>query len=136
MNPSTQDILAAVDSLPQDSVLVLPNNGNVLLVAAQARDLSSKAVTVVPTRTVPQGMSALVAYSADADLETNAAAMEAAAGEVRTGEVTVAVRDAELDGLTVRAGEALGLLDGTAALAGPDRDDVALGAVQHSPAAA
>ncbi len=126
MNPSTQELLAAVDALPQGAVLVLPNNGNVLLAAGQAAELSAKAVQVVPARTAPQGIAALLAYTPDADLETNGAAMAEAAAGVHTGEVTLAVRDAQVDGLAVRAGQALGLLDDRAVLAGDDRDAVAL----------
>ena len=126
MNPSTAELLAAIDGLPQDEVLLLPNNSNVLLTAGQARDLSRKTVRLVPARTVPQGISALIAYSAEADLEPNATAMEEAAAAVRTGEVTVAVRDAQLDGLVVHSGEALGLLDDEAVTVGPTCDGVAL----------
>ncbi len=126
MNPSTAELLAAIDVLPQDEVLLLPNNSNVLLTAGQARDLSRKTVRLVPARTVPQGIAALIAYSAGAGLEPNATAMEEATTAVRTGEVTVAVRDAQLDGLTVHSGEALGLLDDEAVMVGPTCDGVAL----------
>jgi len=126
MNPSTQELLGAIEGLPQDEVLLLPNNGNVLLAAGQARDLARKRVTIVPTRSAPQGMAALVAYLPDADLEANAASMEAAMADARAGEVTVAVRDARLDGLDVRAGDVLGLLDERAVLVGTDRVEVAL----------
>jgi len=126
MNPSTAELLAAIDGLPQDEVLLLPNNSNVLLTAGQARDLSRKTVRLVPARTVPQGIAALIAYSAGAGLERNATAMEEAATAVRTGEVTVAVRDAQLDGLAVHSGEALGLLDDEAVTVGPAGDGVAL----------
>jgi len=126
MNPSTQELLDAIEGLPQDEVLLLPNNGNVLLAAGQARDLARKRVTIVPTRSAPQGMAALVAYLPDADLEANAASMEAAMAGARAGEVTVAVRDARLDGLDVRVGDVLGLLDDRAVLVGTDRAEVAL----------
>jgi DAK2 domain fusion protein YloV len=126
MNPSTEELLTAIDTLPQHDVLLLPNNDNVLAAAAQARALSRKAVTIVPTRTVPQGTAALVAYSPDRDAASNAAAMEEAAAGVRTAEITVAVRDAQLEGLAVRAGEVLGVLDGRPVCAGTDRDAVAL----------
>lgn len=131
MNPSTAEILDAIDALPQDAVLVLPNNGNVMLVAGQARELSRKAVRVIPARTVPQGMAALVAYLPDADTETNAAAMAEAADGAHTGEVTIAVRDATLDGIAVHAGDALGLLDGEAVSADPDRTTVALAVIER-----
>ncbi len=126
MNPSIQELLSAIDALPQEDVALLPNNGNVLLAAEQARGLARKRVEIVPARTVPQGMAALVVYSHEADLAANVAAMTEAMAAVRTGEVTVAVRDATLDGLSVRAGEALGLLDDAAAVVGPERDAVTL----------
>ena len=126
MNPSTQELLAAIDELPQQNVILLPNNSNVRLAAEQACGLTRKRVTIVPARTIPQGMAALVVYSADADLATNVATMTAAMSTVRTGEVTVAVRDAQLDGLSVRSGHALGLLDDEAVVVGAERDAVAL----------
>ncbi len=135
MNPSTEELLAALDSLPQDAAVVLPNNGNVVLVAQQARDHAAKEVAVVPSRTVPQGIAALLAYVPTATLEENAAAMEEAAAAVHTGEVTVAVRDAQLDGLAVRAGEVLGLLDGRAVASGSDREAVTLELIEQMRAA-
>jgi len=126
MNPSTQELLAAIDELPQQNVILLPNNSNVRLAAEQACGLTRKRVTIVPARTIPQGMAALVVYSADADLATNVATMTAAMATVRTGEVTVAVRDAQLDGLSVRSGHALGLLDDEAVVVEAERDAVAL----------
>jgi uncharacterized protein len=131
MNPSTEELLTAIDALPQHDVLLLPNNDNVLAVATQARDLSRKAVTIVPTRTVPQGTAALLAYSLDGDATSNATAMEEAAAGVCTGEITVAVRDAQMEELAVRAGEVLGLLDGRPVRVGKDRDAVALELMEH-----
>jgi DAK2 domain fusion protein YloV len=135
MNPSTEELLAAVVSLPQDTAVVLPNNGNVVLVAQQARDHAPKKVAVVPSRTVPQGIAALLAYIPTATLEENATAMEDAAASVHTGEITVAVRDAQLDGLAVRAGEVLGLLDGRAVASGSDREAVTLELIERMRAA-
>jgi len=135
MNPSTRELLAAIDALPQQDVVLLPNNGNVLLAAGQARGLTRKRVEIVPARTVPQGMAALVVYSPETGLAANAAAMTEAMTTVRTGEVTIAVRDAQLDGLSVRAGEALGLLDDAAVVVGPERDAVALDLMERMGAA-
>ena len=126
MNPSTQELLAAIDELPQQNVILLPNNSNVRLAAEQACGLTRKRVTIMPARTIPQGMAALVAYAADADRATNVVTMTEAMSTVRTGEVTVAVRDAQLDGLSVRSGQALGLLDDEAVVVGVERDAVAL----------
>jgi len=111
MNPSTAQILAAVDSVAADSVIVLPNNKNIVAVAQQVDGLTSRAVAVIPTHAVVAALAALVVYDPDADLETNRDAMTAAAARVRTGEVTQAVRDgAGRDG-PIRAGDWLALTE-------------------------
>ncbi|HIE38537.1 MAG TPA: DAK2 domain-containing protein, partial [Anaerolineae bacterium] len=112
MNPSTEEILRAVESVPNNRVVVLPNNKNIILAAEQARDLSEKRVVVVPTRTIPQGVAALLALNYQADLEENAEVMAQAAQEVETGEVTTATRDATLTGVTVRQGQVIGIHNG------------------------
>ena len=112
MNPSTAQIVEAIEALPADKVIVLPNNKNILLAAQQAAEVSQKDVVVVPTRSIPQGVSALLALDQEATLEENAEAMMEAAQEVITGEVTWATRDVALNGIKVREGDAIGLLDG------------------------
>ncbi|MEJ5311705.1 MAG: DAK2 domain-containing protein [Anaerolineae bacterium] len=112
MNPSTAQILAAIDASLSDSVIILPNNKNILLAAQQAAEVSNKHVAVVPTRSIPQGVSALLALDQQATLDGNVAAMLRAAKEVVTGEVTWATRDVALNGIDVREGDAIGLLDG------------------------
>lgn len=112
MNPSTAQIVEAIEALPTDKVIVLPNNKNILLAAQQAAEVSQKDVVVVPTRSIPQGISALLALDQEASLEENAEAMMEAAQEVITGEVTWATRDVALNGVKVREGDAVGLLDG------------------------
>lgn len=112
MNPSTAQILAAIDQSLSDSVVILPNNKNILLAAQQAAEVSQKQVAVVPTRSIPQGVSALLALDQQATLDGNVAAMLRAAKEVVTGEVTWATRDVALNGIDVREGDAIGLLDG------------------------
>ena len=109
MNPSTAEILAAVESAPGKEVVVLPNNKNVVAVAEQAATASSRPVRVVPTKGVTEAFAALLAYDADADAETNERSMAAAAGAVVTGEVTRAVRGAATPAGQVRAGDWLGL---------------------------
>ncbi|MEW6541693.1 MAG: DAK2 domain-containing protein [Bacillota bacterium] len=111
MNPSTEEILRAVERVPADRVLILPNNSNIILAAQQAQALSKKEVRVVPSRTVPQGLAAMLSFALDADLETNASRMEAALGNVLTGEVTQAVRDAAMDGQEIAAGGWLGIAE-------------------------
>ena len=113
MNPSTQDILAAVESVPSNDVLVLPNNGNVVMTAQQASELTHKRVRVVPSRSLPQGIAALFAFDFSADLEANANAMSHALNSVQTIEVTRAVRASEVDGLKVAEGDVIGLLNDT-----------------------
>jgi fatty acid kinase len=111
MNPSTQDILAAVESVPSNEVLVLPNNGNVIMTAQQVAELTRKRVRVVPTRSLPQGIAALFAFDFSADLEANANAMSHALKQVQTIEVTRAVRASEVDGLKIAENDVIGLLN-------------------------
>ena len=125
MNPSTADILAAIESCPATEVLVLPNNSNVILSAEQAAKLSEKPVRVIPSRSVPAGLAAIVRYLPSLDAAENEAAMLDALEQVTTGEVTVASRDVELDGVDVRKGEWLGLADGAAVASSGDFDEVA-----------
>ncbi|MCX6023669.1 MAG: DAK2 domain-containing protein, partial [Chloroflexi bacterium] len=113
MNPSAAELIAAAEATGAETVIVLPNNANILLAARQAAELWPRRLLVVPTRSVPQGMAALMAAPPDpsADPDDVAAMMTAAAQEVRTLELTWAVRAATVDGLAVRAGQALALLD-------------------------
>jgi DAK2 domain fusion protein YloV len=124
MNPSTEDLLAAIARLPQQDVIVLPNNGNVVMAARQAAGLSDKHVEVLPTRTVPQGLAALLSFSYQAGVADNLRAMTAAMQQIQTAEVTTAVRDALVDQVAVRAGQTIGLLDGDIITAGDQRDAV------------
>jgi DAK2 domain fusion protein YloV len=124
MNPSAQQLLDAIQGLPCNQVIVLPNNGNVVLTARQAAALSGKDVRIVPTETVPQGIAALVAFNYEGALDTNVVAMEQAAAAIRTAEVTWAVRDARLNGLQVKEGQVIGLLNGVLEVAGEDEQEV------------
>ncbi len=126
MNPSTQELLDAINSAPADAVIVLPNNGNVVLTARQAAEMASKQVRVVPTKSIPQGIAALSAFTFTADLDTNAAEMTEVASGVRTGEVTRAVRDATIGGVAVKTGAVIGLLDDVLTVSGDDSATVAL----------
>ncbi len=105
MNPSTQQILAAIDSCRRDEVIVLPNNKNVILTAEQAAQHSKKDVKVVPTESIPQGIAALLALNLESGLRENAAIMGEARHQVRTIEVTKAIRSAVIGGLSVRKGQ-------------------------------
>lgn len=126
MNPSTQDLLNAINKVAAEQALVLPNDKNVILAATQAKQLSSKQIEVIPTRTVPQGLAALLAFNYQSDLETNLKKMAAAAERIRTVEVTTATRSVRLNGLEVREGQGIGLIDGELAGAGDDKDALAL----------
>lgn len=112
MNPSTQDILAAFENLPTDKVIILPNNKNIIMAANQAKEVTVKNVQVVPTRTVPQGLAAMLSYIPGGDVEAIAEKMNKAMSGVKTGEITVATRSVEIDGVKVKEGQVIALLDG------------------------
>jgi DAK2 domain fusion protein YloV len=123
MNPSTQEILAALEALPTDKVIILPNNKNIRLCAEQAAEMTSKHARVVPTRSIPQGIAAILAFDPDAPLDSTVDSMHGAADAVRTLELTVATRSVEIDGVEVRQGQVIGLLDGKLVVAGEDLSD-------------
>jgi fatty acid kinase len=125
MNPSTADLVAAIESVGAPEVVVLPNNGNVIMSAEQAAEHAAKTVRVVPTRSLQAGLSALVAFDPAQPAEANSEAMAAAAEGVATGAVTVASRDVQLNGVSVRKGTWLGLADGRPVAGGETFDDVA-----------
>jgi hypothetical protein len=112
MNPSTQDILAAFENLPTDKVIILPNNKNLVMAANQAREVTVKDVAVVPSRTVPQGLAAMLALQPDGEVASVSEKMTKALSLVKTGEITVAVRNVEIDGVNVKEGQVIALLDG------------------------
>ena len=112
MNPSTQDILSSFENMPTDKVIILPNNKNIVMAANQAREVTVKSVQVVPTRTVPQGLAAMLSFDPGGDVAAVAEKMIRAMGNVKTGEITVATRSVEIDGVTVRDGQVIALLDG------------------------
>jgi hypothetical protein len=112
MNPSTQEILAAFEKLPTDNVIILPNNKNIVMAANQAKEVTVKHVYVVPSRTVPQGLSAMLALNPDGDAEAVAEKMSKSLALVTTGEITVATRSVEIDGVKVEEGQVIALLDG------------------------
>lgn len=132
MNPSTKDLLEAIDSLPTDQVVVLPNNSNVIMAAEQSRELSDKRVEVIGTLFVPQGVAALLSLNYQADLETNAEAMRRAIGDVQTVEVTLATRSATINGVEVSDGEVIGLHDGELAVSGETVENVARKALRQT----
>ena len=112
MNPSTQEILTAFENLPTDKIIVLPNNKNIILAANQAKEVTVKKVEVVPSKTAPQGLAAMLAHNPDGELASVAEKMTKALSEVATGEVTRATRTVEIDGVNVKEGEVISLADG------------------------
>ncbi len=130
MNPSTGDLVAAVDGLPCDEVILLPNNKNVVLAAREVGKLSSKQVHLVETHTVPQGIAAVIAFKADRPAGENAAAMKAAAGRVQTIEVTRAVRDTRSNGRRVKKGDVIALVNDRLDTAGSDYAEVVADALK------
>jgi hypothetical protein len=112
MNPATEDILAAVQSVPAKTVFVLPNNKNIIMAAEQAEKLADRRVIVLPTRTIPMGITAMLSFDPTATAEANTIAMMQAANQVSTGLITYAARDSEFDGKRIRKGEIMALENG------------------------
>ncbi|MCS7259707.1 MAG: DAK2 domain-containing protein [Anaerolineae bacterium] len=131
MNPSIQEILSAIEATRANKVLVLPNNGNVIAAAEQACRLSSKQALVVPTRSIPQGIAALLDFNYQANLETNQARMTRSAAKVRTIEITRAVRSSQANGMRVTRGDIIGLLDETLVASGTEMTAVTLQTLEH-----
>lgn len=130
MNPATEELLAVVDGVSADVVVVLPNNKNIVPVAEQLDALTLKTVTVVPTRSIQQGIAAMFGYDpTDSDLRSTTEDMAAAASSIVTGEITRAVRDANIDYGTIRKGDWLGIADGTIVVADADLETTLRGLV-------
>ena len=120
MNPSTEELLEAVDAVDARQVILLPNNSNVILSARQVIGLSSKEVFVVPTESMPQGIAALLGFNFEADFESNCEAMTEAATRIQTAEITTAIRTVRVGGVRVREGDFIGLVNGNLVIAGQD----------------
>jgi DAK2 domain fusion protein YloV len=123
MNPSTQDILKSFEDLPTDKVIILPNNKNIVMAANQAKEVTVKQVAVVPTRTIPQGLTAMLSLQPDGELDSVAEKMIKAAGTVKTGEITIATRSVEIDGVHCEVGQVISLLDGKLVAAANSLDE-------------
>lgn len=126
MNPSTEQFVRVIEQLPTDRILLLPNNSNVVMAAQQAAQLApaGKQIVVVPTKTVPQGIAAQLAFNATSSLESNSWAMDSAARHILTGEVTVATRDVEMNDVQVKQGRYIGLLDDELTASGETIEEV------------
>ena len=120
MNPATEDILAAVQSVPAGTVFVLPNNKNIIMAAEQAQKIADRKVVVLPTRTIPQGITAMLSFDPDADADANSIAMMEAAGRVSTGLVTFAARNSDFDGHKIKKGDIMAMENGKIVNIGTD----------------
>lgn len=121
MNPSTQDIATAVEQANAEKVLVLPNNKNIVMAAEQVNELVESEVHVVPTKTVPQGMSAMLALNLEATIDDNVTSMSEAMQHVKTGQLTYAVRDTQIDGREIQEGNFMGIIDGSISAVNRDK---------------
>ena len=130
MNPSTQEIIAAFENLPTDKVIILPNNKNIFMAAESAKDVTVKQVAVIPARTVPQGLSAMLRLVPDGDFDAVVADMTEAIEDVETGEITTATRSVEIDGVEVREGQIIALHNGKLVLATDTLEKACLGLLE------
>lgn len=124
MNPSTQDILNCINKLNAENIFIFPNNKNIIMAANQAAELTEKNIFVVPTKTIPQGITCITLFDTEAAVEENLSAMTEAMKNVATGQITYAVRDTEMDGKAIKEGDILGLLEGKINEVGNDIYDV------------
>lgn len=125
MNPSTEDIVTAIESVHAETVFILPNNSNIVMAAKQAATVSNREVVVIPTKTVPQGMSALLSLNEAASNEDNERAMLEAIDHVKSGQITFAVRDTQIDGIDIAKGDYMGLFNGKITLTAKNQLDAA-----------
>lgn len=131
MNPSTEDMLNAIAKVNAKTIYILPNNKNIVLAANQARDLTEdKEIVVVPTKNVPQGIAALIAFSPDGSSEENSEAMLEAAGLIKTGQITYAVRDTRIDNKEIHEGDIMGIGDAGMLAVGREREQVVLDTIK------
>jgi len=125
MNPSTQDFLEAIDKINSKHIFIMPNNKNIIMAANQAAEISDKDILVVPTTTIPQGIACATMFNCDSEVEENFNNLKNTIKEVKTGSVTYAVRDTEIDGIDIKEGNMLGLVEGKIKEVGEDKKDVA-----------
>ena len=124
MNPSIEDLLRAVDEVDAEEVFILPNNSNIILSATQVKQLSRRKIHVIPSKSIPQGISAMVAFNSQYDAKTNTERMLTAIESVQTGLVTYAVRDSNINGMSISNGDVLGILESEIEVAGKDATQV------------
>ncbi|GIO21926.1 DAK2 domain-containing protein [Oceanobacillus sp. J11TS1] len=125
MNPSTQDITDAVEKANAEKIIILPNNKNIQMAAEQAAEIAGDHVRVVPTKTIPQGISAMLAFHPEASLDDNKSSMEEAGKQVRSGQITYAVRDTQIDGIDIEKGHFMGIDEGKIVTTHKDKQQAA-----------
>lgn len=125
MNPSTQDMLDAVSKINAQHIFIMPNNKNIIMAANQAAEISEKDIHVIPTTTIPQGIACVTMFNPDSDVNGNVNELNDVIGAVKTGSVTYAVRDTEIDGINIKEGNMLGLVEGKIKEVGEDKKLVA-----------
>lgn len=126
MNPSTEDFIKAIEKVHARHIFILPNNSNIIMAASQAAEVSEgRDVRVLPTKSIPQGLSACISFNPEADPEENQSAMIDAVGHVKTGQVTYAIKDTTVDGREIKAGDYMGILDKDIRLTSSDKVDAA-----------
>ena len=130
MNPSTHEIINAFENLPTDKVIILPNNKNIIMAAEAAKDVTVKKVAVIPCRTVPQGLAAMLRLIPDGDFDSIVEDMNSATSEVETGEITIATRSVEIDGVQVKEGEIIVLHNGKLVLSTDSLEKACLGLME------
>nr|WP_162615142.1 DAK2 domain-containing protein [Vagococcus silagei] len=126
MNPSTEDILKAIEQVNAEKVIILPNNKNIFMAADQAAEVSEIPAVVVPTKTISQGMTALLGFDESAELEDNQASMLDMLEDVVSGQMTTAVRDTSIDGVEIKKDDCLGMVEGKIVVSNPDRFETAM----------
>ncbi|MFM8321674.1 MAG: DAK2 domain-containing protein [Chloroflexota bacterium] len=132
MNPSTQEIIHAFENLPTDHIIILPNNKNIILTTQAASELTVKKVSVIPSRSVPQGLAAMMRLVPDGDFDEVVQEMIQAIDDVETGEITIATRSVEIDGVQVEEGQIIGLHNGKLVLASNDLDEACIDLLKHA----
>lgn len=132
MNPSTQEIIHAFENLPTDKIIILPNNKNIILAAKTASSLTVKKVAVIPTRSVPQGLAAMMRLIPDGDFDSVVAEMTEAINDVETGEITTATRTVEIDGVPVQEGQIIALHNGKLVLAASNLEEACMGLLEKA----
>ena len=120
MNPSTQDIMECVNKLNAEHIFILPNNKNIIMAANQAADISDKDIRVIPTKSIPQGITCVTVFNPETDVDQNESELKMAMDMVKTGSITYAVRDTEMDGIEIKEGNILGLSEGKIKEVGED----------------